>query len=276
MPSPASRQEQHQPREIFRPPNPPRRLATQQAAHGGLEPERGHPAGEDAGADAVYIDVQGRELGGQDAREVDCRGLGGAVGEGAVAHGGETARCGGGDIRGGDTGHAGDVDDPAGVVRGGGAEEQGFQADGGVEQGFHVQRHELVPPALREGGVGRAPGGAAVVDEHGQPVRLGGHRGDEGVDPGFVFEVGDDVRAVAGAERVEARAGLDEFGLFARGDDDAGAVLDVGLRCHFAQAGLPEEKKGVSGMEGWVERMLRQRARVGSSHGRKDDLLHHR
>lgn len=91
------------------------------------------------------------------------RGLARAVGEGALAGGREAAVVAGRHVDGLDAGHAGDVDDARGGGRGGALEEERLEPDGHVEDGFDVERHELVPAGFGEVVVGGAPGGARVV-----------------------------------------------------------------------------------------------------------------
>lgn len=91
-----------------------------------------------------------------------------------------------------------------------------------------------------------APAGARVVHQHSQPIRALRHFGAECNAAGFVFQVCDDVFAGPRAERVQARGGGGEFFFFAGCDEDARAVLDEGLRGHFAEA------RGAAGYEGDV------------------------
>lgn len=120
-----------------------------------LQEAVGHLAGEEARADGVNGHVAGAELDGEVAAEVNDGSLGGRVAVGTVLADGADA----------ETSNAGGDEDARRVSGGGTLLEHRGESLDGVEDGAHVQVHDLGKGVIRVLVKGGAPGRAGVGEQ---------------------------------------------------------------------------------------------------------------
>lgn len=135
------------------------------------------------------------------------------------------------------TSHTRNINDPPRRMRIRALEQQWLHSHRHIKDILDIQIIQLIPRMLGVIVVIVSPARARIVHQHRQTVGALLHLFAETKTAGLVLEIRNDVLACARAEGIEPVGGVFQLLLFARGDEDAGAVLHEGLRGHFAEAG---------------------------------------